>query len=64
VAGEQSSADYVAGVLEKSEYWYPPSRGAGATGSRARQSGLGRGDDFALNAAAQAGGSCRVQTDS
>jgi len=55
VAGEQSTSEYVSGVLEKSEYWYPPSQGAGARGSRAGHNGLGRGDDFALNAAAQAG---------
>lgn len=55
VAGEQGASDYIAGVLEKQDYWYPPSRGAGAGGSRGSHGGLGRGDGFALAAAAQAG---------
>lgn len=55
VAGEQGVDDYVAGVLGQQDYWYPPSHGAGAGGSRARHGGLGRGDDFALAAAAQSG---------
>lgn len=55
ISGEASPTDYVAGVLEKSNYWYPPSVGTDARGSRARHSGLDRGDGFALEAAAQSG---------
>jgi len=55
LAGDQSTTDYVAGVLEKSYYWLPQSRGAGAQGARAGHPGLGRGDDFDLQAAAAAG---------
>ena len=55
ISGEATPADYVSGVLESSPYWYPQSHGAGANGSRPGSAGLGRGDDFALNAAAQSG---------
>ena len=55
VAGEQSPVDYVAGILELSPHWYPPSQGGGMQGAGRRDTGLNRGDDFALNAAAQAG---------
>ena len=55
ISGEASPTDYVSGVLESSPYWYPPSAGAGARGSRAGHRGLGRGDDFKLNQAAASG---------
>ncbi len=54
MAGESASTEYVAGILEKSDYWRPPSRGAGARGSKIHNGGMGDVNSK-LSAAAQAG---------
>ena len=53
MAGEQSTDDYVADVLESSSYWYPQTVDAGANGSHPSHGGPNKNSDFALAMAAQ-----------
>ena len=55
MAGEQSTDDYVADVLESSPYWYPQTVKAGDNGSPSDHGDPSKNSDFALAMAAQTG---------